>query len=106
MLHKSLLGEHAVHFPCDEEGHIPEPGDHWSKMKFQLGPNSPFEEGISHAEKTKRTEYLDREWWPKVLERVAIGKARLDGLPEGNPIQHWRQEVMTDPDNPSGFTVD
>lgn len=106
MLHKSILGEHAAHFPHDEEGHVPEPGDHWSKMKFQLGPNSPFEEGISHEEKAKRTEYLDKVWWPKILEHVAEGKAKLDGLPEGNPVKHWRDAVMTNPANTGSIGVD
>ena len=106
MLHKSILGEHAAHFPQDEQGHIPEPGDHWSHMKFELGPNSPFEEGLSHEEREKRTQYLDQVWWPKILEHVSEGRKKLAALPEGNPIRYWREVVDASPTLPHGIQVD
>lgn len=103
MLHKDKLGEHAAHFPHDDEGHIPEPGDHWANMKFQLGPNSPFEEGISAEERARRTEYLDKVWWPAILEHAKEGRAKLRLLPDGSPIQHWRDEVMPEPTPQHGY---
>jgi hypothetical protein len=106
MLHKSELGEHATRFPTDQDGHIPEHGDHWGDMKFDHGPNDPDEQGISDEERARRIEYLDKQWWPQVLADVNAEKGKLDGLPGGNPIKRWSEQVMHDPPEPHGFEVE
>ena len=106
MIHKDELGEHAAHFPHDQNGHIPEPGDHWSKMSFEYGPNSPDEPGIDETEKARRIEYLDKVWWPQILTHAQEGRKKLQALPGGSPIKHWRDEVIVDPPMSHGFQVE
>ena len=94
MLHKSELGEHADRFPTDAEGIVPEEGDHWSDLTFEHGPHDPHEEGISDEERARRMEYLDNEWWPKIIAHVNEQKETLSQLPGGNPIHRWRRGVI------------
>jgi len=94
MLHKSKLGAHAHRFPADQDGNVPEHGDHWSDLNFEHGPHDPHEAGISDEERARRTKYLDDEWWPKIVAQVHEEKEKLSQLPGGNPIHHWRDEVI------------
>ncbi len=103
MLHKSELGEHADRFPHDNNGHVPEQGDHWSDMAFDHGKNDPVAEGIDDAERARRTEYLDSEWWPTVLAKVGKERDALAQLPGGSPIKQWRDEVMQEPPTQHGY---
>ena len=105
MLHQSELGEHVDRFPADTDGNIPEHGDHWSDLNFDHGPNDPQEEGISDEERTRRKEYLDSEWWPKIIAQVNEQKKTLSQLPGGNPIHKWREAVIDDaePTEQHGF---
>jgi len=105
MLHNSELGEHTDRFPCDRDGRVPEHGDHWSDMRFDHGPNDPDEAGIGDAERARRIEYLDKQWWPQVLARVHAEREKLDRLPGGNPIKRWREQVIKPPPEQHGFQV-
>ena len=108
MLHKSELGEHADRFPADSEGNVPEHGDHWSNLNFDHGSNDPHEEGISDEARAQRMEYLDDEWWPKIIAQVNQEKETLSQLPGGNPIHKWRAEVIdaADPPRPHGYEAE
>lgn len=94
MLHRSELGEHARHFPADQDGNVPEPGDHWSDLNFDHGPNDPLEAGISQEERARRTAWLNEHWWPSVIEQVNQEKHNLVRAHGINPIQRWREEVI------------
>ena len=108
MLHKKELGEHADQFPADQDGHVPEHGDHWSDLNFEHGPNDPHEDGISDEERARRTNYLDSEWWPKIIAQVNEQKESLSQLPGGNPIHKWREEVIdaAEPPQQHGYEAD
>ncbi len=107
MLHITDLGEHAhrFHGHADQDGNVPEHGDHWSDMKFDHGANDPHEEGISEEERNRRIAYLDEQWWPQVLAHVNQEKGALSQLPGGNPIKKWREQGTQDPPPPHGFQV-
>ena len=106
MIHKSELGEHADRFPHDNDGHVPENDDHWSGMAFDHGENDPTAEGIGEAERARRTEFLDSEWWPAVLAKVREGQDTLAQLPGGSPIKRWRDVVMHDPPPQHGYNAE
>ena len=108
MLHKSELGEHADRFPIDQDGNIPEHGDHWSDSHFEHGPNDPHEEGISDEERARRMDYLNTQWWPKIIAQVNEEKESLSQLPGGNPIRKWREGVIdaVEPQQQHGFEVE
>jgi hypothetical protein len=105
MLHKSELGEHADRFPHDNDGNVPEDGDHWSAMSFEHGPHDPDEDGIDEAEKAKRTKYLDDEWWPALVAKVREERDSLAALPGGSPIKRWRDQVMHEPHEQHGYNT-
>ena len=108
MLHKSELGEHVDRFPADQDGRVPEHGDHWSDLNFEHGPNDPHEEGISNKERTRRRDFLDGEWWSKIIAQVNEQKKRLSQTHGGTPIRKWRDEVIDDGEPPQqpGFEVE
>ena len=39
-------------------------------------------------------EYLDNEWWPKIIAQVNEQKTSLSQLPGGSPIHKWRENVI------------
>lgn len=105
MLHISDLGEYAHKFFADKDGHVPEHGDHWRKMKIDHGENDPDEEGISEEERQRRIAYLDEQWWPNIIAQVAKEKEALSKLPGGNPVHKWRDEITKEPPTQQGFQV-
>lgn len=106
MLHQSELGDHASRFPVDQQGRVPEEGDDWRNMRFDYGSNDPHEKGISDEERRRRIDYLDQEWWPKVIAQVNAEIEKLGQLPGGSPIKKWRDVVMREPPQPHGFEVE
>ena len=108
MLHRSELGEHAGRFPTDQDGNVPEHGDHWGELNFEHGPNDPHENGISDEERARRMDYLNSEWWPKIIAQVNEEKNKLSRLPGGSPIRKWREQVIdaVEPRQPHGFEVE
>ncbi len=108
MIHLSDLIEYAHWFlhHADQDGHVPEHGDHWSKMNYDHGEQDPDEPGISEAERQRRVAYLNETWWPDVIAHVNEQKEELSNLPGGNPIEKWREIAMRHPPNAHGFGVD
>ncbi len=108
MLHISELGKYAHLFQshADNDGHVPEHGDHWSTMKFEHGDQDPNEDGITEEERLHRIAYLDEQWWPNVIAQVNQQKESLSKLPDGNPIRKWRDEAMKPPTAAKGFVAE
>lgn len=65
--HISNLGAFGNGITTDMDGYVPEPGDDWRDMRFDLGPDDPDVDGISEEERADRLEYIEREWWPGVI---------------------------------------
>jgi len=102
MFHRNELGDHGHKFPADLDLQIPEPEDNWRQMKFDHGPNDPDEPGISAEEHQRRIEFLDKQWWPDLLAKVA---AAHQELPEGSFIKRWQRTVQAPPTKTGGFEV-
>jgi hypothetical protein len=95
MIHLSQLMQHASLFPADRDGHVPEATDDWRKMHFDHGPLDPEEPGISAAEKQRRTEHLDKVWWPQVLRRVREQHESLKAQGHETPFKQWMDDVRS-----------
>ncbi|NIL99218.1 MAG: hypothetical protein GTO62_19480 [Planctomycetales bacterium] len=106
MFHKSELQEYAHKFPQDQMGYVPTQGDCWRQMKFDHAHQDPHEEGISEDEQARRIEYLDKVWWPQVLEQVAENRQQLEEAHGDSFIQHWERVVNKAPEEPHGFEVE
>jgi hypothetical protein len=106
MIHISDLGEYAHRFFADQDGHVPEHGDHWGNMKIDHGENDPDEEGISGEERQRRITYLNEQWWPEVIAEVNREKEELSKLPGGNPIKKWKEAISEGSPKGHGFGVD
>jgi hypothetical protein len=103
MFHKSQLDPYPHQFPHDRKGFVPHPTDHWSEMQFEHADMDPHEEGISAEEQARRIEYLNTEWWPQVLDRVADERQRLEEEHGESFITHWHTLMKQPPDNTHGF---
>jgi len=77
MIHKSNLGYFGKDIYSDLDGYIPQVGDDWRDMKFDLSQDNPFADGITAEERKDRTEYLDNYWWPNVIKNceTLLGEA-------------------------------
>lgn len=108
MFHHSKLEEHGKKFPQDAKGNVPEPHDHWSAMQFEHGEHDPEEPGIDEAEKARRTQYLDEQWWPQVIAQVEEERDNLLSLPKHSPIRKWAEMTHKKPiqEKATGFAVD
>jgi hypothetical protein len=106
MLHKSHFGHHADNMPADLDGHIPEDGDSWRKMNYDHGPRNPHEEGISDKEQAERMEYLDKEWWPKIIAIASQQRSQIELSSADTPIKHWEEIMHQHPSLPHGFEVE
>lgn len=102
MFHRNELGDHGHKFPADLDLQIPEPGDDWRQMKFEHGPNDPNEPGIRPEERQRRIEFLDKQWWPEVLAKVA---AAHETLPEGSFIKRWQRDAQAPPTKNLGYEL-
>ncbi len=105
MFPKSELERFGGRFPHDLVGDVPVGGDCWRQMQFDHAEMDPNEEGISAEEKSRRVEYLDTVWWPKVLEKVHLERQRLEAEHGETFIQHWERVVNRKPHLPHGFGV-
>lgn len=86
--HISNLGAFGNGITTDMQGYVPEPGDDWRDMSFDLGPDeNPDREGISEAEREERLEYLDRDWWPGVIAAAEAATARAHAA-----LEEWQDE--------------
>ena len=93
MFHKAKLEKYRGNFPHDSEGHVPVHIDCWRNMKFEHADQDPNEEGITAEEKARRIEYLDKVWWPKILERVQSEHERLANEHGESFMEHWDRIV-------------
>ena len=98
MFHKSKLEKFDAKFPHDSKGHVPVHVDCWRQMRFDHADQDPNEEGISAEEKARRIEYLDKEWWPKVLEGVQEEHERLTDEHGESFMQQWNN-IVNKPQN-------
>ena len=105
MFHKSKLHPYEHQFPHDRKGYVPGPVDHWSDMDFEHEGMDPHEAGISAEEQARRTLYLNTEWWPQVLKRVAEERRRLEEEHGDTFMSHWKGIAHETPENPHGFGV-
>jgi hypothetical protein len=102
MFHRDELGEHADKFLADLDLQVPEPEDDWRKMRFDHGPNDPEEPGISPQERQRRIDFLDQQWWPEVLSKIASAHQEL---PPGSFIKSWQRHVQMEPPKTTGYEV-
>jgi hypothetical protein len=87
--HKTNLGGFAAHVEryADIDGYVPEHGDDWRDMRYDLGPDDPEEEGISEEERQARQQHLDEDWWP---DKVAEAASATD---EANrAVANWQKQ--------------
>lgn len=103
MFHKSKLEKFKASFPHDSTGHVPVHVDCWRQMEFDHADQDPNEEGISAEEKTRRIEYLDKEWWPKVLAGVREEHERLTDEHGESFMQQWNKIVNAPQNLQQGF---
>ena len=103
MFHKSKLKKFGGNFPHDKQGHVPVHVDCWRKMEFDHADQDPDAEGISEEEKARRIEYLDKQWWPKILAEVQDEHARLIDEHGESFMQHWDSVVNEPPHLQHGF---
>ena len=78
--HKSNFGKFAPRGVADLDGYVPESGDDWRDMRWDLRPDDPDEEGISATERKNRIKHLDEEWWPTVVEAARRGTDEAEAL--------------------------
>jgi hypothetical protein len=103
MFHKSKLEKFDAKFPHDSTGHVPLNVKCWREMKFDHADQDPNEEGISEEEKARRLEYLDKVWWPKVLESVQEEHERLAEEHGEAYMKSWNVIANRSPDVQHGF---
>ncbi len=106
MQHKSHFGHHADKLPADRDGQIPEHGDDWRDMNYDHGPHDPEEEGIKDEEQAQRIEYLDKEWWPKIIAIANQQKSEIELSTADTPIKHWEEIMHQHPPHSHGFEVE
>lgn len=85
--HISNLGTFGNGITTDMEGYVPEPGDDWRDMRFDLGSDDPDAEGISEEERAERLEYIEREWWPGVIAEAQVATAAAHAA-----LEEWQDE--------------
>lgn len=103
MFHKSHIGEHGERFPADLKGHVPVHGDCWRRMHFDHGELDPEEPGISEEERARRITYLDKVWWPQVLEKVHAERLLLEAEHGPTFMERWDEVAHQGPPMPHGF---
>lgn len=86
MYHKTNLGRFGESLPCDIDGYVPEAGDDWRDMNWDLGQDDPDADDLSTEERKQRTAYLDDEWWPAKIAEAgeATAAANVD-------LAEWQQ---------------
>lgn len=105
MLHKSSFEHFSGRFPHDTKGNVPVHRDHWHEMEYDHGDMDPNELGISDEEKARRIEYLNTEWWPKILEQVEEERQRLAHQHGETFMEHWKSVTHIDPEGHQGFEI-
>ena len=103
MFHRSKLDEFGAKFPHDSKGHVPVHVDCWRKMQFDHADQDPNEEGISEEEKARRIEYLDKVWWPKIMEGVQNEHERLTSEHGESFMKSWATIANRSPNVQHGF---
>ncbi len=106
MIHKSELGRYGKHFPHDQMGYVPIDTDSWRQMRFDHAEMDPDEEGISAEERTRRLEYLDKVWWPRMLAGVHEHRLRLEKEHGHSFISRWEQAVRRQAESPHSIVVE
>ena len=91
MLRKSELDQFNHRFPHDHNGHVPVHGDHWQAMQFDHAEMDPHQDGISEEESARRMEYLNKVWWPSILQQVQEERQRLEAEHGESFIKHWER---------------
>jgi hypothetical protein len=91
MFHKSNFGSYNSNVAkyADRDGYVPEKGDDWREMNYDLGPDQPRPDD-TEEERAEKLEYLDEEWWPShVRGAVEATEAAQESLSE------WQNESPT-----------
>ncbi len=74
MFHQSELGRFGVLLPCDRNGQIPEPGDDWREMAWDLEDFNVCDANL--------IELLDDIWWPQLVELAGQIRRKVQALSE------------------------
>lgn len=78
MFHFSTMGWFGSSLPRDTNGFVPEDGDDWRDMNWDL----PDTGGCSEEE---AEDWLDSEWWPEVVAEAVSATARAS-----EALAKWR----------------
>lgn len=86
MFHKSNFGRFADNLSqyADRNGYVPQEGDDWRDMDYELGPDAPSPDD-SEEERREKIEYLDEEWWPEHVERAVEATEQAK-----QSLEEWR----------------
>ncbi len=74
MFHESELDDFGVLLPRDRKGQVPEPGDDWREMDWDLGEIDLCE--------ANSIEILEEVWWPKLVDLAAELRKGIEGVLE------------------------
>lgn len=82
MFHYSHLGSFGSNLPRDINGYVPEKGDDWRDMRFDLGSDLSPDAAKNKRDRKERETFLDDEWWPEfvadAVRRTEEASAALD----------------------------
>ena len=75
MFHYTQMGWFGNSLPRDVNGYVPEEGDDWRDMNFDLGSDMDPDRARNRKEKKEIIAYLDAEWWPDFVENAVKATA-------------------------------
>lgn len=84
--HVSNFGSFGGGLPRDINGYVPEEGDDWRNMSWELDHETSRDLRSEDPDRVATAEaYLDGEWWPEVVAQAVEATAKASAA-----LDEWR----------------